>query len=143
MVSIKDIQKSITLKLKDLDIEVYANDVKEGFNTPCFFVNIEKYENSLENSNMVKKYLDIYIRYINENILDTERLEVTEKLDNLFIKILEVKDRVFTIHNKSFSKGEKDYVEFNFGIEYYDFLCSEEETGSELLRVVDLKFKSL
>ena len=60
-VSIKDIQKVITLKLRELNIEVYANNVKEGFNTPCFFVNVEKFENSLENSNCVKRYLDIYI----------------------------------------------------------------------------------
>lgn len=137
-VSIKDIQKVITLKLRELNIEVYANNVKEGFNTPCFFVNVEKFENSLENSNCVKRYLDIYIRYINENISDIERIEIIEKLENLFIKTLSVNDRVFTLHNKSFSKVENDYIEFNFGIEYYEIIEDEEEKNSEKMNNFEL-----
>ena len=137
-VSIKDIQKVITLKLRELNIEVYANNVKEGFNTPCFFVNVEKFENSLENSNCVKRYLDIYIRYINENISDIEKIEIIEKLENLFLKTLSVNDRVFTLHNKSFSRGENHYIEFNFGIEYYEFLENEEEINSEKMNNFEL-----
>ena len=137
-VSIKDIQKVITLKLRELNIEVYANNVKEGFNTPCFFVNVEKFENSLENSNCVKRYLDIYIRYINENISDIEKIEIIEKLENLFLKTLSVNDRVFTLHNKSFSRDENDYIEFNFGIEYYQFLEDEEEINSEKMNNFEL-----
>lgn len=137
-ISIKDIQKVITLKLRELNIEVYANNVKEGFNTPCFFVNVEKFENSLENSNCVKRYLDIYIRYINENISDIEKIEIIEKLENLFLKTLSVNDRVFTLNNKSFSKGENDYIEFNFGVEYYEFLEDEEEINSEKMNNFEL-----
>lgn len=136
-ISIKDIQKVIISKLKELNIDVYANDVKEGFNRPCFFVNIEKFENSFENSNCVKKYLDIYVRYINENTTDIEKIEIIENLENLFIKTLSVNDRVFTLHNKSFSKGEND-VELNFGIEYYEFLEDEEETNSEKMNNFEL-----
>ena len=137
-VSIKDIQKVITLKLRELNIEVYANNVKEGFNTPCFFVKVKKFENSLENSNCVKRYLDIYIRYINENISDIEKIEIIEKLENLFLKTLSVNDRVFTLHNKSFSKGENDYIEFNFGIEYYEIIEDEEEINSEKMNNFEL-----
>ena len=136
--SLKDIKKSIIDKLKIFDVKIYADEVKEGFNTPCFFVNIEKFENSLENSNFTKRYLDIYIRYINENISDIEKIEIIEKLENLFIKTLSVNDRVFTLHNKSFSKGENDYIEFNFGIEYYEFLENEEEINSEKMNNFEL-----
>ena len=136
--SLKDIKKSIIDKLKIFDVKIYADEVKEGFNTPCFFVNVEKFENSLENSNCVKRYLDIYIRYINENISDIEKIEIIEKLENLFIKTLSVNDRVFTLHNKSFSKGENDYIEFNFGIEYYEFLEDEEEINSEKMNNFEL-----
>ena len=136
--SLKDIKKSIIDKLKIFDVKIYADEVKEGFNTPCFFVNIEKFENSLENSNFTKRYLDIYIRYINENISDIEKIEIIEKLDNLFLKTLSVNDRVFTLHNKSFSKGENDYIEFNFGIEYYEFLENEEEINSEKMNNFEL-----
>ena len=136
--SLKDIKKSIIDKLKIFDVKIYADEVKEGFNTPCFFVNIEKFENSLENSNFTKRYLDIYIRYINENISDIEKIEIIEKLENLFLKTLSVNDRVFTLHNKSFSKGENDYIEFNFGIEYYEFLENEEEINSEKMNNFEL-----
>ena len=136
--SLKDIKKSIIDKLKIFDVKIYADEVKEGFNTPCFFVNIEKFENSLENSNFTKRYLDIYIRYINENISDIEKIEIIEKLENLFLKTLSVNDRVFTLHNKSFSKGENDYIEFNFGIEYYEFLEDEEEINSEKMNNFEL-----
>ena len=136
--SLKDIKKSIIDKLKIFDVKIYADEVKEGFNTPCFFVNIEKFENSLENSNFTKRYLDIYIRYINENISDIEKIEIIEKLENLFLKTLSVNDRVFTLHNKSFSRDENDYIEFNFGIEYYEFLEDEEEINSEKMNNFEL-----
>ena len=136
--SLKDIKKSIIDKLKIFDVKIYADEVKEGFNTPCFFVNIEKFENSLENSNFTKRYLDIYIRYINENISDIEKIEIIEKLENLFLKTLSVNDRVFTLHNKSFSKGENDYIEFNFGIEYYEIIEDEEEINSEKMNNFEL-----
>ena len=136
--SLKDIKKSIIDKLKIFDVKIYADEVKEGFNTPCFFVNIEKFENSLENSNFTKRYLDIYIRYINENISDIEKIEIIEKLENLFLKTLSVNDRVFTLHNKSFSRGENDYIEFNFGIEYYEIIEDEEEINSEKMNNFEL-----
>ena len=137
-VSIKDIQKVITLKLRELNIEVYANNVKEGFNTPCFFVNVEKFENSLENSDCVKRYLDIYIRYINENISDIEKIEIIEKLEELFLRTIKVKDRIFTIHNKAFMKNKADYIELNFGIEYYEIIEDEEEINSEKMNNFEL-----
>ena len=40
--SLKDIKKSIIDKLKNFDVKIYADEVKEGFNTPCFFVKCRK-----------------------------------------------------------------------------------------------------
>ena len=136
--SLKDIKKSIIDILKNFDVKIYADEVKEGFNTPCFFVNVEKFENSLENSNFTKRYLDIYIRYIHENISDIHKLEIIEALEELFLSTIKVKDRIFTIHNKSFIKNKNDYVELNFGIEYYEFLEDEEEMNSEKMNNFEL-----
>lgn len=136
--SLKDIKKSIIDKLKIFDVKIYADEVKEGFNTPCFFVNIEKFENSLENSNFTKRYLDIYIRYINENISDIEKIEIIEKLEELFLRTIKVKDRIFTIHNKAFMKNKADYIELNFGIEYYEIIEDEEEINSEKMNNFEL-----
>lgn len=136
--SLKDIKKSIIDKLKIFDVKIYADEVKEGFNTPCFFVNVEKFENSLENSNCVKRYLDIYIRYINENISDIEKIEIIEKLEELFLRTIKVKDRIFTIHNKAFMKNKADYIELNFGIEYYEIIEDEEEINSEKMNNFEL-----
>ena len=136
--SLKDIKKSIIDKLKNFDVKIYADEVKEGFNTPCFFVNIEKFENSLENSNFTKRYLDIYIRYINENISDIEKIEIIEKLEELFLRTIKVKDRIFTIHNKAFMKNKADYIELNFGIEYYEIIEDEEEINSEKMNNFEL-----
>ena len=136
--SLKDIKKSIIDKLKIFDVKIYADEVKEGFNTPCFFINIEKFENSLENSNFTKRYLDIYIRYIYENISDIHKLEIIEKLEELFLRTIKVKDRIFTIHNKSFMKNKADYIELNFGIEYYEIIEDEEEINSEKMNNFEL-----
>lgn len=123
MVTLKDIKKVIIDKIKTLDIKVYSNDVKEDFNTPCIFVSIEKYENSLDNSNTIKKYLDIYVRYIDKD--EINRLSVLDELNLLFLTSMDVKDRVFTLHNK-INLFKDDYVELNFDIEFYEGILEYE-----------------
>lgn len=123
MVKVKDVKKVIIDKIKTLDIKVYSNDVKEGFDTPCIFVSIEKYENSLDNSNTIKKYLDIYVRYIDKD--EINRLNVLDNINLLFVKTLEVKDRIFTLHNK-INLFKDEYVELNFDIEFYEGILEPE-----------------
>lgn len=123
MVTVKDVKKVIIDKIKTLDIKVYSNDVKEGFDTPCIFVSIEKYENSLDNSNTIKKYLDIYVRYIDKD--EINRLGVLDRLNLLFLTSIDVKDRVFTLHNK-INLFKDDYVELNFDIEFYEGILEYE-----------------
>ena len=137
-VSLIDIQKAIVDKLKLLDIKIYAEEIKEGFTTPCFFLTIEKFENSLENSNIEKRYLDVYIRYIKEGITTCEKLEMIEKLEDLFLKNIKVKDRFFIIHNKLFVKNRDDFLELNFGIEYYSIIKDEE--NNEIIENIELEF---
>lgn len=123
MVKVKDIKKAIIDKIKTLNIKVYSDNIKEGFDTPCIFVSVEKYENSLDNSNTIKKYLDIYVRYIDKD--EINRLDVLDNINLLFLKILEVKDRVFTLHNK-INLFKDEYVELNFDIEFCEGILEPE-----------------
>ncbi len=123
MVTVKDVKKAIIDKIKLLNIKVYSENTKEGFDTPCIFVSLEKYENILENSNTIKKYLDIYIRYIDSD--EINRLDVLDKINLLFLQTLEVKDRVFTLNNKV-SLIRDEYVEINFDIEFYEGILEPE-----------------
>ena len=123
MVKVKDIKKAIIDKIKTLNIKVYSDNIKEGFDTPCIFVSVEKYENSLDNSNTIKKYLDIYVRYIDKD--EINRLDVLDNINLLFVKTLEVKDRIFTLHNK-INLFKDEYVELNFDIEFYEGILEPE-----------------
>lgn len=123
MVKVKDIKKAIIDKIKTLNIKVYSDNIKEGFDTPCIFVSVEKYENSLDNSNTIKKYLDIYVRYIDKD--EINRLDVLDNINLLFVKTLEVKDRIFTLHNK-INLFKDEYVELNFDIEFYEEILEPE-----------------
>lgn len=132
MVTVKDVKKAIIDKVKSLNIKIYANNTKEGFDTPCVFISIEKYENRLENSNTVKKYLDIYIRYIDKD--EINQLDVIDKINLLFLRTLEVKDRVFTLHNRN-NLFRDDCVELNFDIEFFEEILEPE---SELIENFEL-----
>ncbi len=132
MVKVKDVKKAIIDKIKTLNIKVYSENTKEGFDIPCVFVSVEKYENILENSDTVKKYLDIYIRYIDNN--EINRLDVLEHINLLFLRTLEVKDRVFTLNNKV-SLIRDEYIELNFNIEFFEEIL---ESESELIENFEL-----
>ncbi len=41
MVKVKDIKKAIIDKIKTLNIKVYSDNIKEGFDTPCIFVSVK------------------------------------------------------------------------------------------------------
>lgn len=132
MVTVKDVKKAIIDKIKTLNIKVYSDNIKEGFDTPCIFVSVEKYENKLENSNTVKKYLDIYVRYIDN--YEINRLDVLDNINLLFLRKLEVKDRIFTLHNRS-NLFRDEYVELNFDIEFYEEILEPE---SEIIENFEL-----
>lgn len=123
MITIKDVKKSIINKLNTININTYSNDISEGFDIPCAFVSVEKYENSLENSNIIRKYLDIYIRYIDKT--EINRLDALEKINYVFLRTLDVKDRIFTLNNK-INLFKDDYVEINFDIEFFEQILEDE-----------------
>lgn len=132
MVTVKDVKKAIIAKIKTLNIKVYSDNTKEGFDTPCIFVSVEKYENRLENSDTVKKYIDIYVRYIDND--EINRLDVLDNINLLFLRKLEVKDRIFTLHNRS-NLFRDEYVELNFDIEFYEEILEPE---SEIIENFEL-----
>ncbi len=63
------------------------------------------------------------MRYIDKD--EINRLDVLDNINLLFVKTLEVKDRIFTLHNK-INLFKDEYVELNFDIEFYEGILEPE-----------------
>lgn len=121
MISYKDIKLAVnTLLSEHFQIEIQSNDVKEGFNRPSFFVEMDDMARSSTETH-VEKGLTIRIYYFPSNryAYSIEVLEVQETLESLFDLKLHVLDRQFNIHETQ-SDLVDGVLSFSFDIHYYE-----------------------
>lgn len=129
MSSVKDIRARIVYLLKQkFDLEVYGDDVKEGFTRPCFFVRMDNHIHSSTNYHIEKTInVNIYYypndRYTNQ----MELIDIQRRLESVFDLKLIVGDRHFNI-----IEIESDVIDgilgFSFDIEFSTNRASAYET---------------
>ena len=119
MIGIKDIRARIVYLLKQkFDLDVYGDDVKEGFTRPCFFVRTENHVHSSTNYH-VDKTISINIYYYPNDRYNNqiETMDIQRRLESVFDLKLIVNDRHFNI-----IEIESDVVDgilaFSFDIEF-------------------------
>ena len=123
MVTIIDILMAINKQLKTVypSVIIQSTDVKEGFNRPCFYVDIVDFDNELvmETFDRKRAAFSLYYFPTDPNNYRMELLEVRETLQNAFIGILNIGDG-FNIHILDTETRINDGVlNFDFEIEYY------------------------
>lgn len=98
MITLKDIRIAINWQLDKTGIEINSRDVREGFNTPSFFVQFNNVNRSGTES-QVKRDLIVSIYYFPTDRYEyaIEVLDMQEKLGNLFDLKLRVKDRFLNV----------------------------------------------
>lgn len=150
MITYKDIKKSInTMLINRFNKTINANDVKEGFDRPSFFVDFDNV-NPGKSLTQIEKSFTTRIYYFPESISNNsmELLEVMEDLEMLFDLKLPVKDRLFNITdvNSGITDGVLQFafdIYFEEGrevvMEDTDYTNLDRENDIELMQTLDLK----
>lgn len=101
MVTLKDIAVAINSKILSAftntpysNAEIQSTDIKEGFNRPCFYLELDGTKRSNFNSSMVDRNITARIYYFpsDRNKYRIELLEVQEILENTFINSIRVNE---------------------------------------------------
>lgn len=130
MITYSDIDKAVTDCLLDKfpDIEVTENDVKEGFNRPSFFVQLD---NTRKDTRLyvVHQSLTVRIYYFpsNRHAYQSELMDVQEKLEEVFNLNLNVLDRTLTIEETN-AQVIDGVLEFEFDLEFYQNVKKEDDS---------------
>lgn len=150
MVSIKDIVKAInrTLKVNFPTITIQSTDVKEGYQRPCFYVDVVDFENELIMDKYDHKTAAFSLYYFPSDPINNrlELLEIKEALTDAFIGTLEV-TQGFKIHILDTTASINDGVlNFDFEIEYYQVRREKDNHGGygdEYSYIENVEFKEL
>ena len=128
-----EILKAVTTLLKDkLKLNVYADEIQEGFKTPCLFVKLIK-RTQMETKAVNFNQLSIIITYIasSQKNKEIEFLNITDDVYLLFDMGFKVTDRFLKTKTCSNEKiGEKqDVLQITLTYEYLDntSLADEEQ----------------
>lgn len=123
MIDYKDIKTAVNKQLSNLGIDIQSRDVREGFNRPSFFVQLDNASRS-NYTTQIGRMLTVRIYYFPSDRYEyaVEVLEMQDELEQLFDLKLPVKDRLLNITD--LESGMSDGVlqcsfelEFEFGRE--------------------------
>lgn len=119
MITYADISEAVTKKLSTTGIEVNSRDVKEGYNRPSFFVQLNNNQRSGD-ENQIHKSSIVQIYYFPTDRYECtiEVLNMQETLGELFDLKLPINDRLINVDN--FDTFVSDGIlNCTFDIEFY------------------------
>lgn len=139
-----DILNSVTRILNKSfpKIEIYTEQLKQGFDDTCFFVRLIPMSNSKSTLTTVSKSLGIDIQYISNDGIENI-YSIQNSLERVFNTNIKVMDRYMTIDDieiNIINDGIGDILHFIISIEYDDEIEIEEESY-ELMGEVSLKIE--
>ena len=129
MLSIIDIKKAIVTKLKSLDINIVANDIRSGFEKPAFFVQLMPIGEEVNNDISINT-LTVNIHYFSKDKTDLDNLKMIDKLKKVFVNKLEVNDRTLVITDKRYDTDE-NVLQFMFDIRYTEEVYRDDASVHE------------
>ena len=138
MLSIIDIKKAIVTKLKSLDINIVANDIRSGFEKPAFFVQLMPIGEDVNNDISINT-LTANIHYFSKDKTDLENLKMIDKLKTVFVNKIEVNDRTLVISDKRYDTDD-NILQFMFDIRYTEEVYRDKIEIFETIG--DMQFKN-
>ena len=139
MLSIIDIKKAIVTKLKSLDINIVANDIRSGFEKPAFFIQLMPIGEEVNNDISINT-LTANIHYFSKDKTDLENLKMIDKLKTVFVNKIEVNDRTLVISDKRYDTDE-NVLQFMFDIRYTEEVYRDKTEKFEIMD--DMQFKNI
>lgn len=119
MITLEEIKKSVISLIKPLNIAVYGKSIKQGFKTPCFFVQLMPIESNTVTRNFSENTYTVEIVYFSENETDLENVRMYDNLRGIFSKTIAINER--NILPQKLRYDTEDYVmSFRFDLSFYD-----------------------
>ncbi len=134
MIKLTDIKNAINNVLKEHfpDHNRYADEIREGFERPCFFVQIFPVTFDYETSNYASGRLMIVVNYFSVDGTQLENLKMHDSLREAFGRSLNVNDRLLHLQNIRSDETE-GILQFRFDVEYLVEL-EKDLSGYEVMR---------
>mgnify|MGYP001232335933 FL=1 len=127
MLTLVDVKAAINALLKDkYGYKVYGREVKEGFETPSFFVELLVDGMNAENVNFTSNTLTVIITYFQSEPSDLDNIKKYDGIKALFMPKLVVKDRHLTTGNFRYEYADTDFMQIYFDLNYYDGTTKDE-----------------
>ena len=118
MITIKDIQKAVSKKLKDNGYTVFASEVKEGFQKPACFVDVLPVSIELQNVYTELITDSIEISFFPSVETREELVKNAERFKQIFLySTIAINDRFLSINEITFDY-EKPALVATFDLEY-------------------------
>ena len=141
MVLYQDITKAVSMVIKKAfpNVAVYADEVREGYKTPSFFIGIMPVSSINHTKSIKEEQLLITVSYFSNTTESLKNYRVMQELKVAFGQVLSVDNRKFTIEEMNTEKvGEDgDIYQLTFDINYYELASND--SGSELARKIIYK----
>lgn len=122
MITLVDIKKAINDVLVPIGLKPYANEIKEGFSRPCFFVNLIPIKSDTFKKDTSENSLMVEIVYFSANKTDLENLQMYDKLKGILTPILVLGTRKKLVRNfRAEVIDEDDHIySIKFDLNFYD-----------------------
>lgn len=126
-----EIKKAVNQLLKEHYPEIgrYGKEIREGYQTPCFFTEIIDNGSRTESKNFARGSFTIKITYFQEKQNELDQLKKLDELKELFELVFLVGNRHLIIQEFSHDYiGEySDILQISVDISYYENVRKEEK----------------
>lgn len=122
MITLLAIKQAINSAISPTGLKVYGNEIKEGFDRPCFFVNLTPVTSETFKKDTSENSLLVEIVYFSENRTDLENIKMYDALKKIFAPVLVVGDKKKLVRNfRGEVIDEEDHIySIKFDLNYYD-----------------------
>ena len=122
MIALVDIKKAINDALVPVGLKIYANEIKESFSRPCFFVNLLPVTSDTLKSHTSENSFMVEIVYFSANKTDLENLLMYDTLKGILTPILAIGTRKLLVRKfRAQVIDEVDHIySVKFDLNFYD-----------------------
>ena len=139
-----DILKAVRdIQINHYEYPVYLDEVKEGFESPCFFLKSNRLTN-LDNKSYELNNITIYLTFFSEKgtLAAEELYTIQDSLTSYFRSGFAVQKDNRYLLTKNLSHeidGEdSDIINFSFDIQYYDYLYTKDNENEAYEKLTTL-----
>lgn len=141
MLNYNDIRDAITLEIntKFPNIEIYEEELQQGFKEPAFFVQLIPVNNIRKSKNIRNILLLVDIQYFPEGSSREDAFNMAYKLNQVFIDYIQVKDRALKLDNIDYGvkyDGIGVTLHFQITINYFESIPRKQESSETIKELV-------